>query len=30
MLKPMKVTYADPILHALHEQHDIHNANWEK
>jgi len=29
MLKSMNVTYADPILHALHE-HDIHKTNWEK
>jgi len=30
MLQPMKVTYADPILHTLHEEHDIHKTNWEK
>ena len=30
MLKPMKVTYGDPILHALHEQHDIHKNKSEK
>jgi len=30
MLQPMKVTYADPILRALHEEHDIHKTNWEK